>query len=338
MLLSDTLRNNHSKEKIHTEFLCAEGLSDYIVLDIETTGFSPSQHKIIEIAMIKFVDGEYSSCYESFLNPCCHIPPRITELTGICDADVIEAPPLRNLIHEIDSFIGDHVIIGHNVTFDLSFLQYSYQSILGSKKQFQYIDTLSLARVAFPAFPKHSLDFLKSQLRIEAGRAHRAMSDVICTNQLIHSCLSCISIPMHHMLKTFYYRAEMNPKKYENVTPTMMKPNCTSFDCNHALFGKTIVFTGTFLNSKDCLMQNALDVGATVKTSVSSKTHCLIVGKQDIAVVGEDGMSSKQEKAIALNESGRVAINIIDEAEFLKLVKDGAKPDVFDDVSELIVK
>jgi DNA polymerase-3 subunit epsilon len=259
------------------------------------------------------------------VNPCTHIPPQITELTGICDADVIGAPTLHSLIHEIDNFLDDHVIIGHNIPFDLSFLQYAYQRILGSKKAFQYIDTLSLSQAAYPHFPSHKLNFLKSKLNIEAGRSHRAMNDVICTNQLLNRCLSSISSPMNRLLQTFHYR-DIKLEKYENVTPSMMKPACTSFDSNHPLFGKTIVFTGTFSRSKDCLMQMALDIGASVKTSVSSKTHVLVVGKQDISVVGNNGMSTKQEKAYTLNESGRANIMIIEESEFLDLANAHTRP------------
>ena len=307
------------------DILCADQLDNYIVLDLETTGFSPENDDIIEIAMIKFENGKFDSCFESLLNPCCHIPSRISEITGIYDKDLLNAPSLRNVISDIDRFIGDHIVVGHNIGFDISFLQKAYRDLLNEDKSFRCIDTLSLSRYVFPEFNSHKLEHLSLELGIVAEKFHRAMNDVLCTNHLLHNCVSRLDISLNNLLDIFHHSPKKKIRKYEKVTPTMMKPKCNEFDCNHTLYDKTLVFTGTCTNSRDCLIQFALDVGALVKTSVSSKTHYLVVGKQDVALVGEDGMSSKEEKAYALNESGRGNIRIISEKEFLHLIEGGAK-------------
>ncbi len=310
------------KKKETNNIICAEGLMDYIVLDIETTGFSAQNDDIIEIAMIKFENGEHTSSYKTFINPCCRIPERITELTGICDTDVIEAPTIRNVIRDIASFMEDFIIVGHNVTFDLSFIQIAYYKSLKMEKSFQYVDTLSIARNVFPEYVSHKLEFLKEKLNIAEGISHRAMNDVLCTNRLLNSCLSRISFPLESMIETYHYKKPKSKRTFEKVSPTMMKPVSTDFNLAHSLYDKKIVFTGSCINSRECLMQMALDIGALVRTSVSSKTDYLVVGEQDIALVGDDGLSSKEEKAYALNESGKGNVQIINETTFLNLINE----------------
>ena len=97
-------------------------------------------------------------------------------------------------------------------------------------------------------------------------------------------------------------------------------PSVSSFDESAPLFGKTIVFTGTLRQSRTLAWQRAADAGAIVKNTISAKVDYLVVGKQDCEIVGADGMSGKEEKAYALNESGKGHIEIIDEDKFLALV------------------
>lgn len=108
-----------------------------------------------------------------------------------------------------------------------------------------------------------------------------------------------------------------------------MKPSDieATVDCinpSGPLYGKNIVFTGEMSLSRSEAMQIAVNAGAVVKTAVSRKTNYLVVGVQDLDIVGDDGMSSKEEKAYALNEEGTADIKIIDEVEFIQLAGEGA--------------
>ena len=98
-----------------------------------------------------------------------------------------------------------------------------------------------------------------------------------------------------------------------------LKTEITEFDSAHPLYGKSCVFTGELQKiERRTAMQKVLDVGGSVKSSVSSKTNYLIVGIQDKAIVGDDGLSAKEEKAYSLIEQGH-DIKIINENEFLEL-------------------
>ena len=160
---------------------------DYVVLDFETTGLSPKQDKIIEIGMIKVIKGELVDSFASFVNPQSKIPARITDITGITDDDVQDAPTDIEIAPVIHQFIGELPIIAHNASFDIGFLESLYRAAgLGAK--LCYVDTLRLAREAFPDAPNHKLSTLADMLDL-GEQEHRAASDVNLTNSLFLSCL-----------------------------------------------------------------------------------------------------------------------------------------------------
>ena len=98
-------------------------INNYIALDIETTGLNPANDKIIEIGMAKVENGVITGKYQQLINPQRPIDERITQLTGINDSMVENAPVINDIIQEIIDFIGELPILGHNVIFDYSFLK-----------------------------------------------------------------------------------------------------------------------------------------------------------------------------------------------------------------------
>ncbi|MGH8978637.1 MAG: exonuclease domain-containing protein, partial [Acidimicrobiia bacterium] len=94
----------------------------FVVLDLETTGGSPASDRITEIGALKFRGGELLGRFETLVNPGMPIPPTITLLTGISEAMVLPAPTIGELLPTILEFVGDAVIVGHNVRFDCGFL------------------------------------------------------------------------------------------------------------------------------------------------------------------------------------------------------------------------
>ena len=93
-----------------------------IAVDIETTGLNTDTDNIIEIAAIKFLNGEYVDKYVSYVNPMRKITEEITALTGITDNDVIFSPTISQIVEEVNQFIGNSPVVGHNLKFDLSIL------------------------------------------------------------------------------------------------------------------------------------------------------------------------------------------------------------------------
>ncbi|MBD5458672.1 MAG: 3'-5' exonuclease [Lachnospiraceae bacterium] len=159
-------------------------IDSYVSLDLETTGLNPKQDKIIEIGMVKVCAGEITAQMETFVNPGRALEQRITELTGIIDEQLEDAPDIAEVLPEMFDFIGDNVLLGHSVLFDYSFVKKAAvnQRLVFEKKG---IDTLSLARTFLPELKSRGLAFLCEHFGIEHS-AHRALPDAKATSALYH--------------------------------------------------------------------------------------------------------------------------------------------------------
>ena len=150
------------------------------MLDPETTGLSRKNDKIVEIALIRYDDGRETARFHTLINPGIHIPNSATRINHIKDKDVAEAPTIEAVIPNILQLIGDRVVIGHNIAFDLGFLGYAI-SPKGPPIQIDYINTVTLARRAFPGRSSYKLVDLVSDLGIGDSQDHRAIGDVEVT-------------------------------------------------------------------------------------------------------------------------------------------------------------
>jgi ATP-dependent DNA helicase DinG len=150
-----------------------------VALDVETTGLNPDKDAVIEIGMLRFRGDREEARWSSFVNPCCRIPPLITQLTGITDAMVAGAPGIKDLLPQIREFVGDAAVLGHNVAFDLAFFR--KQHLFPDQDS---IDTYELASALLPRAPRLNLGALCAHLRIPASATHRAMDDAIAAFEL----------------------------------------------------------------------------------------------------------------------------------------------------------
>ncbi|MBE5821261.1 MAG: PolC-type DNA polymerase III [Clostridiales bacterium] len=149
----------------------------YVVLDIETTGFSAVNDKITEFGMIKVKNGEILEEFETFVNPQIPIPEKITEVTNITDEMVKDAPTIEEVMPKILEFIGDSPIVAHNANFDLGFIKYNAK-LLGKEVDNVIIDTLQISRDLEPDQKKHKLGIIADRMGIVVENAHRALDDV----------------------------------------------------------------------------------------------------------------------------------------------------------------
>ena len=152
----------------------------FVVFDIETTGFSPIKNKIIEIGAVKVRNGEILERFSEFINPEVPIPYRITKLTSITDDMVIDAPTREVIIPRFVEFCKDAVLVGHNVGFDISFINQNCKE-LGIDADYTTVDTLWLSRYFFPLQAKHTLDAVAKTLGVVLEHHHRAVDDAECT-------------------------------------------------------------------------------------------------------------------------------------------------------------
>lgn len=151
----------------------------YIALDLETTGFDAINDQVIEIAAIKFKGEEIVGKWTSLINPEVPIPPMITHITGLKAEDLINAPRFAEIKDSLVDFLGDYPIIGHNIPFDIGFLNSK-----GLRITNPLYDTLQLAPIFMPGLASYSLDTLTRVLKIKHEEKHRAYSDTQANYEL----------------------------------------------------------------------------------------------------------------------------------------------------------
>jgi len=159
----------------------------FVVIDVETTGGSPDQASLIEIGAATFSGGEELARFDTLVDPGTEIPPFVSELTGITDDMVRAAPPPETVVPQLVSLIGDAVVVGHNVAFDLGFLDAALAACGRPPLANAVVDTLALARrLVRDEVPDCALGTLAAVLRLAHRPSHRALADALATADLLH--------------------------------------------------------------------------------------------------------------------------------------------------------
>lgn len=151
----------------------------YVAVDLETTGLKPERDAIIEIGAVKFRGGEVLETWSTLVNPGRPLPYRIQQLTGITTKELESAPSLFSITGPLVSFVKDYPIVGHNVPFDLSFLQ-RHGLFLANPA----MDTFELASILVPYASRYSLNTLAQHLGIHFPEHHRALADALGAKDL----------------------------------------------------------------------------------------------------------------------------------------------------------
>jgi DNA polymerase-3 subunit epsilon/ATP-dependent DNA helicase DinG len=169
-----------------------------VAIDIETTGLDPFKDAILEIAAVRFNGHRVEDEWSTLVNPGKPIPAFITQLTGITNEMVRNAPRLQEVIQEFADFVGDDPVVGHNVRFDLSFLQRS--NIL---KRNEVIDTYELAAIALPSNSRYNLATLGTTLGSILPNSHRALDDARLTHVVLHALYGkLLELPIEILAET----------------------------------------------------------------------------------------------------------------------------------------
>lgn len=148
----------------------------FICFDIETTGLSAARDKITEIGAVKVVNGEIADTFSTFANPEMPIPQKITQLTGITDDMVKEAPSQSEAVSAFLEFAGDNVLVAHNAPFDTSFIRNACEN-MGREYNYTSIDTVAISRAILPDIKNCKLDTVAKYLRLGNFNHHRATDD-----------------------------------------------------------------------------------------------------------------------------------------------------------------
>ncbi len=156
---------------------------DFVVFDLETTGFSPKKNKIIEIGAVKVQNGAITDRFSTFVNPQLPIPFDIEELTGIRDDMVMDAPLIGEILPEFMEFCKGCVMVAHNAEFDMSFIQKNCED-LHLACDFTVADTVAMARFLLPQLNRYKLDTVAKAVGVSLENHHRAVDDAACTAEI----------------------------------------------------------------------------------------------------------------------------------------------------------
>ncbi len=152
----------------------------YVVFDLETTGLDSNKDEIIEIGACKIVDGRIDETFSTFVKPSKHIPKEITELTGINDSMVEDAPTINYILPDFYKFCYGSTMVAHNISFDIGFV-HNVAKKLSYAFNNPNMDTIEMARKKLPGLRNYKLGTIVERLNIVLDHAHRAIDDATAT-------------------------------------------------------------------------------------------------------------------------------------------------------------
>lgn len=296
--------------------------SDYIILDLETTGLNSSFDSIIEVACMHMTDGKEISNFHSYVRPTPfigddeqkhYVDEFITELTGITDAMLEDAPTFQDIANSLLDFIGNSVIVGHNVNFDINFLYDNFLKTVKLKFNNDFVDTMRLSRIILPELPHHRLKDLAKLFEI-SDTQHRAMNDCKITQAILENLLK-ISDEKHIDLTAY--------KRHHKIDLSTL--TCTDVslnDVSHIFYNKNCVFTGKLQKYvRKEASQIICNIGGHCENTVTKNTNFLIIGGLDDNPPVKGGKSVKMKRAEKLISEGQ-DLQIISETTFYDLLND----------------
>lgn len=307
---------------------------DFIAIDFETANKHMDSACSIGIACVKDLKIVHTD-YHLIKPPTDIFRYENTEINGITYDDVKEANTFDLVYNKISHYFSEcKYVFAHNALFDMNVLAECLNTYNIERPIFSYIDSMNFSTRVCHGVGRKLTDRCEF-LGIPTENHHNALADaVMCANIVIYSVkrtrynniFTYISTSSHINIREF---TELQSKqisnfgktRYDSVKLSDFSPSSNNVDSSHPLFGKNCVVTGEFESfGRKTLIQKLIDLGAVVKSGVNSKTNFLIVGQQDLKIVGSDGMSSKEKKANELISKGQ-NIKILHENELLELLK-----------------
>ena len=317
--------SKNNREKKGLSLICFP--NTFCVVDIETTGRSPVWDEIIEIGAIRYCDGKEVERFNSLIQPSIkndgtYVDEFITDLTGITNSDLEEAPKATLVISDFFRFLGDDIIVGYNVNFDINFLYDAFEKTINLPLSNNYVDVMRLAKKLHPDLPHHRLKDILEIYGIENERAHRAISDVIATK----SCYDALHDKAISQFSTETAFIDSFKRKYkfygQNVRAADIIGDSTKQDPDSPLYNRYCVFTGKLEKySREEAMQLVADMGGINEDRVTQRTNYLVLGNNDYCTSIKDGKSNKQKQAERYKIKGQ-DIEIIPEAVFYDMIND----------------
>lgn len=289
----------------------------YIVLDLETTGLSPEYDSIIEIGALKVQNSEITETYQQLINPGFAISEFIQNLTGITNEMLVSQPSISEVLPDVEGFVENNIIVGHNVNFDINFLYDNFEYCLDKPFANGFIDTMRMSRKVLPDLHHHRLIDIVQELGIEGSQFHRALSDCEYTYMCYETMKVLIEVDFGGQEQ---FKKQFRNNHFERIDLMNLKPTTETFDDTHPLFNKVCVFTGLLEKyTRQQAAQIVVNLGGSCGNNVTAKTNFLILGNNAYCSTIKDGKSTKQKKAEAYKLKGQ-DIEIISESVFYDMI------------------
>lgn len=251
---------------------------DYTIVDIETTGLDPINSRIIEISAVKYRCNRKIDEYVTFVYIEEKVPDRITKLTGITNDMLKGAPTAKDALTGFITFIGEDILIGHNVAFDLAFLGSEYQDYCGKKLYNNYVDVLRIANEKLPFLESHKQIVVAKYFGIKTEGSHRALTDC----EICNGCYQKLK-----ELSVGYYNA---PEKQAALLVS------SSAKFQKPLLGKSFLFIGVmsswYVNNLKDIVSN---LGGKVIEHPNDDIDIVVVGTADARFLDSDNFKTLLE-------------------------------------------
>lgn len=295
---------------------------DFTIIDLETTGLDPTFDEIIEVGAIRVRNGDVTDTFSSLVKPEKEVDAFITEITGITNEMLADAPSISEIFSDFLSFVSNDIIVGHNVNFDINFVYDTNSKLYNQYFSNSFTDTLRLSRRLLPELEHHRLKDLINHFEIDIERQHRSLDDCKATLECYNK-LKLFTIKKYGSLENFYSVIKEKSKHKthsKQLDLSQIKTTVTEFDEDNPFFKKVCVFTGALEKMKRAAAaQLVVDLGGICGNSVTKKTNYLILGNNDYCPTIRDGKSTKQKKAEELKLKGN-DIEIISENTFYDML------------------
>jgi DNA polymerase-3 subunit epsilon len=187
----------------------------FVVTDLETTGTTPDDDRIMEIGAVKVRDGAVVDRFQQLVNPQQSVPGRITKMTGITTGMVFEAPPADEVLPDYRAFLGDGILVAHNVSFDGSFLDAELQRMGDETLPNETLCTVRLARRLLPGLDSKGLSRLAQFYDIDVEGRHRALGDAEATSVVLRRFVS--QLAFEHEVETVEALLRFQHQSYQTV-------------------------------------------------------------------------------------------------------------------------
>lgn len=299
-----------------------------VVFDLETTDRDSTVAEIVEIGAVKYINGKAVDSFETLVRPTGKLSPFASRVNGITDAMVATAPPIQRVLPSFLRFADGFALVTYNgFTFDFKVLDRIGRS-LGLPINAVGYDVYQDAKTVLTRPQSHKLEYLRKYYGLE-GQDHRALDDAITTWEVWKICFPSLFPESARRARWADSRPAppVPPRDPHQIFRGQALPYRPDLYPSRVVSGpgspfwqKQCVITGELHITRpeaEALIEKA---GGIVKSSVSRGTDYLIVGKQDVALVGEDGMSTKQERAEAINASGSGSIRMLTERQFCAML------------------